>query len=113
MLQTIDLEPDGHMREVNRMRKYETTFIVNPELEEAMITEVIDKVQEIITTNDGEVVKVDNWGVKRLAYEIEKRRSGYYSCMQFNGQTNTIEELKRNFRIMENLMKYIIIRLED
>lgn len=95
------------------MRKYETTFIINPELEEAMITEVIDKVQEIITATNGEIVNVDNWGVKRLAYEIEKRRSGFYSCIQFNGETNTIDELKRNFRIMDNLMKYIIIRIED
>ena len=101
------------MKEVNGLRKYETTFIINPELEEAMITEVIDKVQEIITANNGEMINLENWGVKRLAYEIEKRRSGFYSCIQFKGETNTIDELKRNFRIMDNLMKYIIIRLED
>ncbi len=95
------------------MRKYETTIIINSELEEAEITNTIEKIQGIITSNNGEVVNTDNWGVKKLAYEVKKRRSGFYSCIQFNGNADTIEELKRNYRIMDNLMKYIIIRLED
>lgn len=95
------------------MRKYETTFIINPELEEKAIEEMIEKVKGIISNNAGEVVNVDNWGVKKLAYEVKKRRSGYYSCMQFNGTGETLDELSRNFRIMDDLMKFIIVRLED
>jgi small subunit ribosomal protein S6 len=101
------------MEEVKAMRKYETTFIINPELEEKAIEEVIEKVKGIISNNAGEVVNVDNWGVKKLAYEVKKRRSGYYSCIQFNGTSETLDELSRNFRIMDDLLKFIIVRLED
>lgn len=113
MLCTIVTEPYGRMEEVKRMKKYETTFIINSDLDEAGITEMIDKVQDIITSNEGEIVKVEKWGVKKLAYEVKKRRTGFYSCIQFNGVNKTLDELNRRFRIMDNLLKYIIIRLEE
>ncbi len=95
------------------MRKYETTVIINPELEEAAITGVIEKIKGIITGFNGEVVNVDNWGVKKLAYEVKKYRSGYYTCIQFNAGNDAIDELNRNYRIMDEVIKYIILRLED
>ncbi|AZR74273.1 30S ribosomal protein S6 [Anoxybacter fermentans] len=95
------------------MRKYETTFILNPELEESAIGELIEKIKGIITNNNGEVVNVDNWGVRKLAYEIKKHNSGYYSVIQFNGTSETVAELQRNFRIMDNVLRHIIVRLDD
>lgn len=95
------------------MNKYEATFIITPDLEETAIQEVIEKVKGIIAANAGEVVNVDNWGMKKLAYEVKKHRSGYYSCIQFNGGAATVDELSRNFRIMDSILKFIVIRLED
>lgn len=95
------------------MNKYEATFIVRPDLEEAAIQEVIEKVKGIITNNGGEIVNVDNWGMRKLAYEVKKNRTGYYSCFQFNGVAVTVDELKRNFRIMDVIIKDMVIRLED
>lgn len=95
------------------MNKYEATFIVRPDLDEAAIQEVIEKVKGIITNNGGEIVNVDNWGMRKLAYEVKKNRTGYYSNMQFNGIAATVDELKRNFRIMDTIIKDMVIRLED
>ncbi|MCK4259407.1 MAG: 30S ribosomal protein S6 [Halanaerobiales bacterium] len=95
------------------MRKYETIAIISPELDEAAITATIDKIKDIITNNSGEVVKVDNWGTKRLAYDVKKHRSGYYTCINFNAVNETIDELNRNYRITDSVIKSIIVRLDD
>lgn len=95
------------------MNKYEAIFIVRPDLEEAAIQEVIEKVKGIITNNGGEIVDVDNWGMRKLAYDVKKNRTGYYSCMRFNGVAATVSELKRNFRIMDTIIKDMVVRLED
>lgn len=95
------------------MNKYETTFIINPDLDENAIQETIEKVKGIIAGFEGEVVNVDNWGMKKLAYDVKKRRTGFYSCIQFNGNAATVEELTRNYRIMDSILKFIVLRLED
>ena len=95
------------------MNKYETTFIVSPELDEAAVQEVIEKVKGIVANNKGEVENIDNWGVKKLAYEVKKHRTGNYFCMHMNGVAATVDELSRNFRIMDSIIKFMVIRLED
>lgn len=95
------------------MTKYEGTFIIAPELDEAAVQEVIEKVKGIVASHEGEIIDLENWGMKKLAYEVKKRRTGNYYCMHFNGNTATVDELSRNFRIMDSVIKYMIIRLED
>lgn len=94
------------------MRKYETLFILRPSLEEEKRIEVIDFFKSIIAEK-GEVVNVDEWGNKRLAYEIEKIREGYYVLIDFNAETDHITELERHFKINDDVMRYIVINKEE
>jgi small subunit ribosomal protein S6 len=94
------------------MRKYETLFILRPTLEEEKRNEVIEKFKGIIAA-DGEVEKVEEWGNKRLAYEIEKIREGYYVLVNFLANPTLPKELERNFKISDDVMRYIVINLEE
>ncbi|MBM7560967.1 30S ribosomal protein S6 [Fusibacter tunisiensis] len=94
------------------MRKYETLFILRPSLEEEKRNEVIEKFKGIIAA-DGEVEKVEEWGNRRLAYEIEKIREGYYVLVNFKANPSLPKELERNFRISDDVMRYIVVNLEE
>ena len=94
------------------MRKYETLFILRPTLEEEKRNEVIEKFKGIIAA-EGEVEKVEEWGNKRLAYEIEKIREGYYVLVNFLANPTLPKELERNFKISDDVMRYIVINLEE
>lgn len=94
------------------MRKYEAMFIVKPEVEEEKRNELIEKFKGIIA-NDGEVEEVNEWGTKKLAYEINKFKEGYYVLITFKANTDLPKELERNFRINDNIIRYIVINLEE
>ena len=79
------------------MRNYETIFILRPSIEEEQRVAAIDKFKAIIDA-DGEVEKVEEWGNKRLAYEIEKIREGYYVYVTFKANTSLPAELERNYK---------------
>lgn len=90
-------------------RKYETMFILRPELEEASQTALIDRFSSLITENGGEVVKVDRWGKRRLNYEIDKLREGYYVVIKFTGDTGLEKELTRVYKITDGVIRNIIV----
>ncbi len=94
------------------MRKYEAMFILTPDLEEEMRNNLIEKFKTIVETN-GEVEKVDEWGIKKLAYEINKYKEGYYVVMNFKADVELPKELERNFRIADHVMRYLVVSLED
>ncbi len=94
------------------MRNYETIFILRPSLEEEKRAQLIEKFTGIIAA-DGEVEKVEEWGNKRLAYEIEKLREGYYVLVNFKANPSLPKELERNFRITDEVIRYIVVNLED
>lgn len=94
-------------------RKYETMFIVRPELDEAQQTALIERFSGVITAGGGEVLKVDRWGKRRLSYEIEKVREGYYVVIKFTGDAGLEKELTRVFKITDGIMRSIVIREED
>lgn len=94
------------------MRKYETIFVLKPNLEEAKRIELIEKFKAIIAA-DGEVLKVDEWGQRRLAYEIEKLREGYYILVDFKANPTLPQELERNFKISEEVIRFIVINREE
>ncbi|MCD4713069.1 MAG: 30S ribosomal protein S6 [Clostridiales bacterium] len=94
------------------MRKYETIFILRPSLEEEKRNEIIEKFKGIIAA-DGEIEKVEEWGNKRLAYEIEKLREGYYVHVNFKANPTLPKELERNFKISDDVIRFIVINLED
>ncbi len=94
------------------MRKYETIFILRPSLEEEKRNVIIEKFKGIIAA-DGEIEKVEEWGNKRLAYEIEKLRDGYYVHVNFKANPSLPKELERNFKISDDVIRFIVINLED
>ncbi|MFZ5968265.1 MAG: 30S ribosomal protein S6 [Bacillota bacterium] len=94
------------------MRKYETMFILKANLEEEKRNEVINKFKSIIET-DGAVEKVDEWGNRKLAYEINKMTDGYYVLINFTAGADLPKELDRNFRISDDVIRHLIVNLDD
>ena len=96
------------------MNKYEAMYIVTPELEDEAIKGVIEKFSGIITANGGEVEKVDEtWGKRRLAYAINDKVEGYYVLVTFKGPAELPREIERNMGINENVLRCLIIKLEE
>lgn len=95
------------------MRAYETMYIIKTALEEEKIKASVEKFSSLIQNNGGELVKVDEWGKKRLAYEIDDLREGYYVLTKFKGEPSTITELERIYRISDEILRYIIVREEE
>ena len=95
------------------MRKYEAMYIIKPSFEEDKYQEIIEKYTALIQNNGGEVTKVDPWGKRRLAYEIDKIREGYYVLVEFNADIELPAELERNFRIADEIMRYMVVRVGE
>lgn len=94
------------------MRKYETIFILRPNLEEEARKEAITKFSSIISA-DGEIERVDEWGNRKLAYEINKIKEGYYVYVTFKANPSLPMELERNYKISDDVIRYIVINKED
>jgi len=94
------------------MNKYESVIIINPSLEQEANKALIKKFEDLINT-DGKVEKIDELGKRRLAYEIGKSKEGYYVVYTFESKPEAIAELERNYRISDDVMKFIVVRLED
>jgi small subunit ribosomal protein S6 len=98
------------MEEVKRMRKYETMYIIKSDLGEEAIEAVIEKMSGVIANNGGEVANLDKIGNRELAYEINKDKTGYYVLVKFAGETETVAELERIYKIDDNVLRYLILR---
>ena len=91
------------------MNKYESVIIINPSVDEEGIKALEKKYTDIIN-NDGKVESVDEIGKKRLAYEIMKNKEGFYTVFNFEAKPELIAELERNYRIDDNIMKFITVK---
>ena len=94
------------------MNKYESVVIINPNVEENALNELTEKFSALIN-NDGKVEQVNNLGKKKLAYEVKKNKEGYYVVFDFEANPNLIAELERNYRITDEVMKFIVIRKDE
>ncbi len=94
------------------MNKYESVIIIKPNLEDGEIEGIITEITDLIN-QDGKVLEVDKKGVKKLAYEIEKCKEGYYITFDFEVKSEIIIELERHYRINENIIKFITLRKDD
>ena len=91
------------------MNKYESVVIVNPNVEENTLKELIERFQTLINT-DGKVEQVNELGKKKLAYEINKNKEGYYVVYDFEANPKLITELERNYRITDEIIKFIVVK---
>ena len=92
------------------MNKYELTVVLNVKLEDEQRAAAIEKVKGYITRFGGTVTNVDEWGKKRLAYEIQKMKEGFYYFITFESDSNCPNEVEQRVRIMENVIRYLCIR---
>jgi len=95
------------------MRTYESIFIVHPEVVGDDQTAVIDKYKKILTDQGVEILKVDNWGVRTLAYPVKKQLKGCYVLVIFNAEPTVIAEFERRMRIDDKVIKFQTVLLED
>ncbi len=95
------------------MRKYETIFILRPDLDEEKITAALDKFRALVENNGGEVTSLDKWGKRRLTYEINHTREGIYVVSKFKGETVLAKEMDRVFKISDDIMRHIIVREDE
>ncbi|MCC5942672.1 MAG: 30S ribosomal protein S6 [Balneolaceae bacterium] len=91
---------------------YEMTYILNPVLDDEKFSELVSFVNKLIEDNGGDIVEVDEWGVKKLAYEMDKKSTGYFVNMYFNAPGSAIEVVERNMRINDNIMRYLTLKYD-
>ncbi len=94
------------------MNKYELAVILNVNLEEEARTATIEKVKGYITRFGGTVTEVDDWGKKRLAYEIQKSKEAFYYFIKFESNSECPNEVEARVRLMENVVRYLVVKQE-
>ena len=94
------------------MNNYETVFIATPVLSEAQLDELFGKFQGVITENGGQIVNAEAWGLKKLAYAIQKKTTGYYFLIEFAGEGDLIEKLEKQYRRDERVIRSLVVKLD-
>jgi small subunit ribosomal protein S6 len=94
------------------MRRYETIIIIDPDVREDTRSEFIERVNEIITQHGGFLIELDDWGQRRMAYEIKKKLRGHYTRIDYCGDGTLVDEIERTFRIDDRVIKYMTVLLD-
>ena len=92
------------------MNNYETVFIVTPVLSDAQVQEVADKFQGVITENGGQIVSSEDWGLRKLAYPIQKKTTGFYYLIEFEGEGDLVEKLETQYRRDERVIRFLTFK---
>ena len=95
------------------MRIYEELFILRPDAPEEEIDQLIEQLTASIAGNGGNVDKSDKWGVRKLAYRVQKRTEGFYVLLQFTAGPETVKELERRLRVSDLVMKFLTVRIDE
>src|ERR1700747_471611 len=95
------------------MRNYEIMFIVNPNATEEEIDKINGQIESIITSGGGKVEKLEKMGKRRLAYEVDKHREGFYVLLVISANGDIVKECERRLRVMDAVIKYITVRTDD
>ena len=95
------------------MNKYELAVVLSAKLEDEERAAALEKVQGYITRFGGTVTNVDDWGKKRLAYEIQKMKEGFYYFIRFDAEPTAPVEIESRVRIMDNVIRYLVVRQDE
>ena len=95
------------------MSKYELAVVVSAKLEDDARAEVIEKVKALVTRFGGNITDVDEWGKKRLAYEIQKMKEAFYYFIRFEAESTVPAEIESRVRIMDNVIRYLCVRQDE
>jgi small subunit ribosomal protein S6 len=94
------------------LNQYETVFILTPVLSESQMKETVNKFKEIILGDGGEMINEENWGMKKLAYPIQKKTTGFYQLFEFKADPTFIKKLEINFKRDERIIRFLTFKLD-
>ena len=94
------------------LRQYETVFIVTPVLSESQMKEAVSKFKKFLTDSGAEIVHTENWGLKKLAYPIQKKTTGFYTLVEFKSEAELIEKLETEYRRDERIIRFLTFRMD-
>ena len=95
------------------MHKYELAVVVSAAIEDDERAAVVEKCKALIERFDGQVTNVDDWGKKRLAYEVQKMKEAFYYFIQFDAESTAPAEIESRIRIMDNVVRYLVVRQDE
>ena len=94
------------------MNKYETVFILTPVLSDAQMKEAVDKFKKVLTDNEATIVNEEEWGLRKLAYPIQKKTTGFYNLLEFDAEPTVVAKLETAFRRDEKVIRFLTFRLD-
>lgn len=94
-------------------RIYEELFILRPDITEDEVNPIVEQLRTVATAAGGTVDKEERWGVRKLAYRVQKRAEGYYILVQFTADPQTVKEVERRLRVNDAVLKFITVRIDD
>ena len=96
-----------------KLREYETIFLVRPDLAEDLVDKIVERMRGIVHRDGGKVIKVENWGKKKTAYEVKKNLRAIYIRFLYLGETGQVAEFERNLRMTDDVLKYQSVKIAD
>ena len=96
-----------------RLREYETIFLVRPDLADDLVDKIVERIRGIVHRDGGKVIKVENWGKKKVAYEVKKNLRAIYIHFLYLGDSKIVAEFERNLRMTDDVMKYQSVKIAD
>ncbi|MGN0086431.1 MAG: 30S ribosomal protein S6 [Alloprevotella sp.] len=94
------------------MNQYETVFIMTPVLSDQQMKETVEKFKDVLTSNGAEIINEESWGLKKLAYPIQKKSTGFYQLVEFKGEPTIVDTLEVAFRRDERILRFITVKME-
>ena len=94
------------------MNHYETVFIATPVLSDVQVKEAVSKFRGVITENGGQIISEEDWGLRKLAYPIQKKTTGFYYLMEFTGEGDIIEKLETQYRRDERVIRFLTFKMD-
>ena len=94
------------------MNKYELALVVDAKIEDEVRVATVEKAKDYVTKFGGNITNVEEWGKKKLAYEIQKQSEGFYYFIQFEAESNVPASVEQDVRIMDNVLRYLCVRQE-
>src|SRR5256885_6327445 len=112
-MQQQDTQQSGGPGTGTRLREYETIFLVRPDLAEDLVDKIVERVRGIVLRDGGKVIRVENWGKKKTAYEVKKNLRAIYIKFLYLGTTRMVAEFERNLRMTDDVLKYQSVKISE
>ena len=95
------------------MRRYETIFVLRPDLGEAVLRQSIKRIEDVVAHGGGEMVETEEWGVRELAYRVKRERRGYYVRLDYVAPAAALTEVERNLKLMDDVLRYLSVLVAE